>query len=258
MLVDTHTHLNFPDYDKDREGIIKRALDAGIDWMIVVGTDLRTSQQALDLAQNYDKIYAALGVHPHDAKNFDEESLGKFRKLCQHPKTVAVGEIGLDFYRDLSPRETQKEVFRRFIRLAKEVRLPIVLHIREAYDEVLSILEEEKAEEVGGVFHCFSGDVTIAEAAMEKGFYISFTGVITFKNSKAVKVLESLPVERLLLETDCPYLTPEPYRGRRNEPAYLRYIAEKTAQVKGLSLQEVGWVTSRNAEELFKKVGPQQ
>lgn len=248
MLVDTHTHLNFPDYDEDREEVIKRALDAGIDWAIVVGTDLRTSKQAVDLAQKHDNIYAAVGVHPHDAKNFDEESPAEFKKLCQHPKTVAVGEIGLDFYRELSAGEIQREVFRRFIRLAKEVELPIILHVREAYEEVLSILE---GEEVRGVFHCFSGDVLIAKAAMERGFYISLTGTVTFKDSKAEEVLKSLPMERLLLETDCPYLTPEPYRGRRNEPAYLRYIAERAAQVKGLPLKEVGRVTSGNAEKLF-------
>ena len=204
------------------------------------------------MALKHDNIYAAVGVHPHDATEITEHSLQQLAELLSRPKVVALGEIGLDFYRDRSPREIQRNAFRLQIQLAKQLGKPIIVHDRDAHDEVLQILQEEGASEVGGVLHCFSGDVAMAKKCLELGFYLSFPGTITYpKNEAARDVVRAIPVDRILVETDCPYLSPQKFRGKRNEPAYVRYTAEKVAEIKGLTIEDVARVTSRNCFDLF-------
>jgi TatD DNase family protein len=197
-------------------------------------------------------IYAAVGIHPHDALQATDEGLAELRALCAQPKVVAVGEIGLDFYRDRAPREAQRDAFRRQLRLAREVGLPVIVHDRDAHEEVLATLREERAGEIGGVLHCFSGDLAMARACMAMGFYLSFPGTITYpKNEAAREVVAGVPVDQTLVETDCPYLAPQAHRGRRNEPAFVRHTAEMIAQVKGLTVEDVARVTTLNAFTLF-------
>ncbi|NOQ51797.1 MAG: YchF/TatD family DNA exonuclease [Desulfuromonadaceae bacterium] len=252
LLVDSHAHLDSGQYDKDRQATIQRAIDNGISHILTIGCDLNSSQASVTLAHEYDNIYAAVGVHPHDATEISATTLNQLRKLLNQPKVVALGEIGLDFFRDRSPREIQRAAFRQQIRLAKEVGKPIIVHDRDAHEEVLQILEEENASQVGGVLHCFSGDLTMAGKCLELGFYLSFPGTITYpKNDAAREIAREIPIDRLLVETDCPYLAPQQFRGKRNEPAYVRYTAEKVAELKGLSIADVARITSRNCFDLF-------
>jgi TatD DNase family protein len=252
-LIDTHAHLDSGQFKQDREEVIARAREHGIGHIITVGCDIDSSRASLEIARTHPDIYASVGIHPHDADQADDAGLEILRRLlAEGGKIVAIGEIGLDFYRDRSPREVQRRAFRRQIRLAREVGLPIIVHDREAHDEVLEILREERAAEVGGVLHCFSGDSTMARACLDLGFFISFPGTITFpKNEAAREVVRSVPVEHMLVETDCPYLAPQAYRGRRNEPAYVRYTAEMIAELKGLTVDDVARVTTLNAFSLF-------
>ncbi|MBE9486643.1 MAG: YchF/TatD family DNA exonuclease, partial [Chloroflexi bacterium] len=252
LLVDSHAHLDSGQYDNDRQTTIQRAIDNGISHILTIGCDLNSSQASVTLAHEYDNIYAAVGVHPHDATEISATTLNQLRKLLNRPKVVALGEIGLDFFRDRSPREIQRAAFRQQIRLAKEVGKPIIVHDRDAHEEVLQILEEENASQVGGVLHCFSGDLTMARKCLELGFYLSFPGTITYpKNDAGREIAREIPIDRLLVETDCPYLTPQQFRGKRNEPAYVRYTAEKVAELKGLSVADVARITSRNCFDLF-------
>jgi len=252
LLVDSHAHLDGQQYDADREATIQRAVQQGISHILTVGCDLASSAASVELAQHYRQIFAAVGVHPHDATEIDDESLTRLKELLDQPKVVALGEIGLDFYRDRSPREVQRQAFRRQIRLAKKVGKPLIIHDRDAHDEVLQILTEEAADEIGGVMHCFSGDLAMARKCLELGFYLSFPGTITYpKNDAARAVVKAIPIDRMLVETDCPYLAPQKFRGKRNEPAYVRHTAEKIAAIKGLSLDDVARVTSRNCFDLF-------
>ena len=241
------------EFDPDREAVIERARRVGIKLFIVVGYSLESSQKAIRLAEASDDMYAAVGIHPHGARNYNNEAEKLLRGLAQHPKVVAVGEIGLDFYRNLSPRPKQKEAFRRQIRLAKEIGLPLVVHDREAHREVARILREEQAEAVGGVLHCFSGDLAFASSAWEMNFYTSIAGPITYpKKGHLPEVVRKAPVEKLLIETDCPYLPPQPYRGKRNEPAYLPLTAEAVAQIRGLTISELAHLTTENTRRLFR------
>ena len=250
FLTDTHAHLDFPQFDDDREEVIARALAAGVGIIINVGTDLASSRRAVTLAEAYPQIYAAVGVHPHDAKTLTDEALAELGELARHPKVVAIGEIGLDFYRDLSPRNVQREAFERQLALAQELGKPVIIHDREAHAEVMAILRRWPG--LRGVLHCFSGDLDMAHEAIEMGFYISVAGPVTFKNARRLpEIVRQLPLERLLIETDCPYLAPHPYRGRRNEPAYVRLVAQKVAELKGMSLERVARVTTANARQLF-------
>lgn len=252
MLFDTHVHLNAEQYKEDLEEVIERALNEGISRMVVVGFDRPTIEKAMELVEKYDFMYASVGWHPVDAIDMKDEDLLWIEELASHPKVVAIGEMGLDYYWDKSPKEIQKEVFRRQIQLAKKVKLPIVIHNREATADIVEILKEEGAEEVGGIMHCFSGSPETAKECVDMNFYISLGGPVTFKNAKKPKeVAEAIPLEKLLIETDCPYLAPHPYRGKRNEPSYVKLVAEQIAEIKGLSLEEVAEATTANAQKLF-------
>ena len=252
MLVDSHAHLEMKDFDRDRERVIARAREAGVDYIVTVGTTLPDIEKALQIAEKNSSVYVALGIHPHEVKDIGGGDYDALREFAREKKVVAFGEIGLDFFRNHSPREVQLERFRELLRLGKELRLPIIIHDREAHEETLRILEEEKNGSWKGVFHCFSGDTEMARRVIQMGFYLSIPGTVTFKKSTVQQeVVRRIPLERILLETDCPYLAPEPYRGKRNEPAFVRKTAEKVAELKGLSLEDVARITSLNANLLF-------
>lgn len=252
MLFDSHAHLDDSRFDEDRDAVIKRAKEKGVQYILNPGADLNTSINAVSLAEEYDMIYAAVGVHPHDVKDMDEATLGIIKSFTSKEKVVAIGEIGLDFHYDHSPREDQRKWFRRQIELAKEVKLPIIVHDREAHGEVFDILKEYKAGEFGCVMHCYSSSLELAREYVKRGIYISLAGPVTFKNAaKTYEVAKEIPLEWLLVETDCPYLAPIPYRGKRNEPAYVRQVAEKIAEAKGISFEKVAQQTNENARRLF-------
>lgn len=252
MFIDTHVHLNADQYDEDLQEVIDRALENNVTKMIVIGFDRKTIERAMDLTEKYEFIYAVVGWHPVDAIDCTPEDLQWIEELAAHPKVVGIGETGLDYHWDKSPKEVQQEVFRKQIQLAKKVQLPIIIHNREATEDVLRILKEEKAEEIGGVMHCFSGSVETARESIEMNFMISLGGPVTFKNAKKPKeVAELIPIEHLMIETDAPYLAPHPYRGKRNEPSYVPLVAEEIARLKGLTVEEVGEKTTKNAEQFF-------
>lgn len=260
MLIDTHAHLYFDRFDEDREAVIANAQACDVQIIINIATDLTTSRTCIEMAEKHDGLFATVGVHPNDAATLDDATFTQLKELCSHPKVVAVGEIGLDFYWDTCPVETQESAFRRQIALAKEVGKPIVIHNREAGRAILDVLRSEGTTDlIGGVFHCFSEDAEIAAEVLELGFHISFTGNLTFKKSQLPEVAASVPLERLLLETDCPFLSPEPKRGRRNEPAHVKYIAEKLAEIKQIDPAAIARVTTANANQLFDlKIGTSQ
>lgn len=252
MLFDTHAHLDAPEFDNDREEVIQRALDAGVSRMINIGFNRETIPTTLKLTETYDFIYAAIGWHPVDAITMQDGDLEWIASLCSREKVVAIGEIGLDYHWDTSPKEVQHKVLRRQIGLARELNMPIVIHNREAHEDIVKILKEEKASEVGGVMHAFSGSWETAKQCLHMDFHISFGGPVTFKNAKQPKeVLAQVPMDRLLVETDSPYLTPHPFRGKRNESSYVRLVAEQAAGIKGMSLEEFSDITTRNALERF-------
>jgi len=252
MLIDTHTHLDSPKFDDDREEVIARALEQGVTKLINIGFNRETIPTTMKLAETYDFIYAVVGWHPQDAITMEPGDLEWIESLAKHPKVVAIGEIGLDYYWDTSPRDVQHRVFREQIRLARKLNMPIVIHNRDAHEDILRLLKEEKAGEVGGVMHSFSGSWETAKQCLDMGFYISFGGPITFKNAVQPKeVLSKVPLDRLLIETDSPYLTPHPFRGKRNESAHVRLVAEMAAEIKGISLQEIAKITSENAAQIF-------
>lgn len=253
MFIDTHVHLNADQYEEDVEEVITRALDAGVTTMVVVGFDRKTINKAMELAERYSFIYVVVGWHPVDAIDCTPEDLAWIESLCVHPKVVGIGETGLDYHWDKSPKDIQQEVFRKQIQLAKRVNLPIVIHNRDATADIVRILREEDAKQVGGIMHCYSGSVETAKECIEMNFMISLGGPVTFKNAKMPKqVATEIPLEKLLIETDAPYLTPHPFRGKRNEPAYVVLVAEEIAALKGLSVQEVADATTANAEKVFK------
>ncbi|MFJ8268421.1 TatD family hydrolase [Peribacillus asahii] len=252
MLFDTHVHLNAEQFEEDLTEVITRAQEAGVANMIVVGFDRPTITKAMELVETYDFLYAAVGWHPVDAIDMTDADLEWIESLAAHPKVVAIGEMGLDYYWDKSPKEIQMEVFRKQIRLAKRVRLPIIIHNREATADIITILREEEASLVGGIMHCFSGSVETAKECLEMNFYISLGGPVTFKNAKKPKeVAAEVPLDRLLIETDCPYLAPHPFRGKRNEPAYVKLVAEQIASIKQVSVEEVARITTENAKKIF-------
>ncbi|APH06737.1 TatD family hydrolase [Bacillus weihaiensis] len=252
MLFDTHAHLNAIQYNEDLQEVINRAIAEKVTRIVVVGFDRETITRAMELTEEYDMIYAAVGWHPVDAIDMTDEDLNWIKELASHPKVVAIGEMGLDYYWDKSPKEIQKEVFRKQIQLAKEVKLPIIIHNRDATEDVVAILKDEGASEVGGIMHCFTGSIEVAKQCMDMNFYLSFGGPVTFKNAKKPKeVAKEIPLDRLLIETDCPYLTPHPYRGKRNEPSYVKYVAEQIAELRGMSFEEIAEKTSDNANKVF-------
>jgi len=253
MLIDSHSHLEMPEFKKDLEEVIQRAKASGVEYIFTVGTENKDWMRALEIAHSNPSVYAILGVHPHNAREIDEETYPTLRKLCADGKVRAYGEIGLDFFRNLSPRDVQLKRFREQIGLAKELRLPIVVHDREAHKETLEILKSEKAEEYGGIIHCFSGDYEMAKECIEMGFFISIPGSITFKNAERFQeIVKQIPLGSLLIETDAPFLAPVPFRGKRNEPSFVRYTAQKVAEVKKVSFEKVAEMTTENALRVYR------
>ncbi len=251
MLIDTHAHLQMDRYDNDREDVIARAAEAGVECIINASFDLPSSQQAVKLAEDYEKLYATVGVHPHDAKLLDNETLNALRDLAEHPKVVAIGEIGLDYYRDLSPRSAQKSAFEKQLRLAAEVDLPVIIHNRDAHEDTLEILRGH-ADQVCGVMHCFSGDIAFADDCIQMGLYVSFAGPVTYPKSYQLRdVAAHVAWDRFFVETDCPYLTPQFKRGKRNEPSYVKAVAKKIAEIRGTTFPEVARKTTSNARAFF-------
>jgi TatD DNase family protein len=252
MLIDTHAHLDGEAFQEDQAEVIARARANGVSTIINIGFNKETIASTMALAEKYDFIYAAVGWHPQDAKDMTDADFDQIRELCAHPKVVAIGEIGLDYYWDTSPKDVQHTVFRRQIRLARELGKPIIIHNRDAHDDVVRILREENAAEVGGIMHCYSGSWEIAKMCLDMNFYISFGGPVTFKNAKQPKeVLKQVPLDRLLIETDSPYLCPDPFRGKRNESAYVKYVAEAAAALKEMPVEELAAITSTNAKRIF-------
>lgn len=252
-LVDSHAHLDSKPFTADLDDVIARAKENGVAHILTVGCDLESSRASVDLAIRYPCVYASVGIHPHDANQVNDQVIAELARIIESvDKVVAVGETGLDFYRDRSPHDQQKEAFRRHIRLAKDTGKPLIIHDRDAHDDVVKIMQEENAAEAGGVLHCFSGDLEMARKCVEMGFYISFAGPLTYPKNDALRnIAEALPVDVMLVETDCPYLSPQNWRGKRCEPAFVRSTAEKLAEVKGLTLEDVSRITSLNAWRLF-------
>jgi len=255
MIIDTHAHIDGADYDEDREEVIERARESGVQYMVNIGCDVESSYRSMELAEQYDFIYATAGIHPHDVKSITEDTYVHLRQLLLHPKVIALGEIGLDFFKNYSPHDVQRTHFRNQIQLAHDMGKPIIVHSRDANEDIIAILSEfypKDSTARPGIFHCFSGDQELADKALEMGFYISFSGSVTFKKAEALReVAKTIPADRLLTETDCPYLTPTPHRGKRNEPAYVNFTAEKLAEIRGLKIDDVQRTMALNFFELF-------
>jgi TatD DNase family protein len=255
MYIDTHAHIDFSSYQAEEiPELVKRARAAGVENIVHIasGEGTQSMEGAIAVVDRFEDVYAAVGVHPHDAQLVDDAVVDRVREIARHPKVVAVGEIGLDFHYEHSPREQQIEALRRFIRVAKELHKPVIIHDRESHEELLQILKEEGAGEVGGVFHCFSGDYEFGKRVIDENFLVSFTGIVTFKKADVTQdAARRLPLEKMLIETDSPFLTPVPFRGKRNEPAFVCYVAQKIAELKQLSVEDVARVTTLNAHRLF-------
>ncbi|GIV08198.1 MAG: hypothetical protein KatS3mg019_0289 [Fimbriimonadales bacterium] len=251
--TDTHCHLNHPDLHAEWQAALFRAQQSGVQRLIVIGYDLESSRCAVELSEQSTALYATVGVHPHDSAQCDARTLHALREWADHPRVVAIGEIGLDFYRDLSPRDAQYKAFHAQMELAQASGLPVVIHCREAYEEVLEVLARYPA--VRGVLHCFSGTAAQAQCGLELGYYLGIGGVVTFKSAETLRaIVQATPRDRLLLETDAPYLAPHPYRGKRNEPAYLPLIAQPIATLWGAPLETVSEITEANARRLFQRL----
>jgi len=250
-LIDTHCHIYYDDFKSDWDQMLERAEVAGIRGMIVIGADPVSSRQAVSLAAVNPNIYCTVGIHPHDAEGVSDATIAELQELARTtPKCVAIGEIGLDFFRNHSPREDQERIFTRFLQMARELDKPVVIHDRDAHDKTLAMIKEAGVSR--GVMHCFSGDLAFARQCLDQGFYLSIPGTVTYPSNEQLRdVVRNVPLERLLLETDCPYLAPVPHRGKRNEPAYTRITAEKVAELRGLTVEDIGRVTTMNAGRLF-------
>lgn len=252
IFVDTHVHLHVPEFRSEVDEVIRRARDSSVQYFINVGTDLESSRQAIATAEKYDFVFATVGIHPHDAKDATSESWEEMAGLAQHDKVVAIGEVGLDFYRNLSPPSVQREVFERFLELAQQTGLPLVLHLRDAYEESIELLETHMTLPIRAVSHCFQGTLENMQKLVRLGLYISFAGPVSYpKNDELRKIVEACPADRLLLETDAPYLAPQAFRGKRNEPAYLVETARRIAELRGISLEQLAERTSQNAGTFF-------
>lgn len=251
MLFDSHAHIDDKRFDEDRAEVIRRAAEAGLVGIINAGACMASSARSIALAEENELVYAAVGIHPHDAQGAMDSDYEQLAAWCRLPKVVAIGEIGLDYYYDLSPREVQQRVFMRQIDVAKQLNKPIIIHDRDAHGDVLAIVKRE-AKGVTGVFHCFSGSLEMAQEVIKLGFYVSFAGPVTYaKDGKLKQVAAHIPLDRLLVETDCPYLTPQPFRGRRNEPAHVRFTAEEVARVRGMEFAELAAAATANTKRLF-------
>lgn len=252
MLIDSHAHLNNERFQGDFAEVLGRCRE-NLTALINVGYDLESSEESIKLAQSHDFVYAAVGIHPHDAKEAGPDYLEQLKHMANQPKVVAIGEIGLDYYYDLSPREVQQRAFREQLQLAKELNLPFIIHDRDAHGDIMQVLRQEAPFPAGGVMHCFSASWEVAQECIKQGLYISLAGPVTFSNAGKLKdVAQRVPLERLLVETDCPYLTPVPHRGKRNEPAYVRFVAEQVAGLKGLETEVVAQATAQNTIKLFR------
>ena len=253
MLIDSHAHLDMLEFKKDLEEVLQRAKASGVDAIFTVGTEQKDWGRALEIANTHAWIYAILGVHPHNAKEIDDRTYTTLREICQGEKVRAFGEIGLDFFRNHSPRDVQLKRFREQVGLARELKLPIVIHDRDAHEETMEVLRSEGARDCGGIIHCFSGDLDMARKCMDMGFCISVPGSITYKNAESFqKIVRELPLDSLLVETDAPFLTPVPFRGERNEPSYVRYTAQKVAEIKKIPFEKVAEATTDNALRVFR------
>ena len=252
MLFDTHAHMNDPAFDEDREEVLLGLQEKGVALMMNIGCSLASSRDCVAMANKYPFVYATVGTHPDTADEVDNAVLEEYRKLCkQESKVKAIGEIGLDYYYETIPREIQQRAFRLQMELARELQLPVVVHERNAHDDGMRIVKEFKG--VTGVFHCYSGSAEMARQLVGMGWYIGFTGVLTFKNArKAVETAQSIPLDRIVLETDCPFMAPEPFRGKRNDPGYLYRMAERLAEIRGISLEEVHRITTENGKRLYR------
>ena len=251
MLFDTHAHLNDEAFDADRDELLETFQTAGVGWVLNAGCSLESSKESIALAEKYDWIYASVGSHPDIADEVNDAVLESYRQMCKHPKVKAIGEIGLDYHYETIHREEQKRAFRAQMALAQELHMPVIVHERDAHEDGMAIVKE--FPHVTGVFHCYSGSAEMARQLVDLGWYIGFTGVLTFKNArKAVETAASIPLERILLETDCPYMSPEPFRGRRCHPGLLPYMAKKLAQIRDLPEEEVIRITTENAKRMYR------
>ncbi len=250
-MIDSHCHLYIEASPQKQDELIKEAVDNGVETIICIGIDTETSRQSVELADKYDAVYATVGLHPHDAKKFSASLLKVLRELAGHKKVAAIGECGLDYYRNLSPKDIQKKAFQAQLELAAELKKPTVIHTRESLEDAIDMVGDYKSRLAGGVFHCFPGNVHDAERVFELGYHVSFGGVITFKNSQMSKVAGVVELDGVILETDAPYLTPEPFRRKPNRPAYVRYVYEKMAEIRGALFQEIEKTIDRNCRKLF-------
>jgi len=258
-MIDTHTHIDFKEFNDDREKVMKWFFDNGGEKIINVGCDLKSSIRSYELAKNNENIFASAGIHPHDASSVNKSSLKKLEELVQHYKVIAVGEIGLDYFRNLSSQEKQIEAFRLQLELADNHKMPLIIHCRDAYNDLINILKSYQTDNWHGVIHCFGGSQKIAEEFLELGFYIGFTGIITYYKDKSklgnepeiYRVIKNMPLDKVLIETDCPYLAPVPERGKRNEPLFVKHVAEKIAHIRKVDFKEIEKATSENTIKLF-------
>ena len=252
MLFDTHAHMNDPAFDNDREDVLLGLKDRGVEFMMNVGCCRESSRDCVAMAEKYSFVYASVGTHPDSADEVNDAVLEEYRRLvADHPKVRAIGEIGLDYYYETIPRQVQQKAFRMQMELARELKMPVIVHERNAHDDGMRIAREFK--DVTGVFHCYSGSAEMARQLVDMGWYIGFTGVLTFKNArKAVETAERIPLERIVLETDCPFMAPEPFRGKRNDPGYLYRMAQRLAEIRGICVEEVHEVTMNNAKKLYR------
>lgn len=251
MFIDSHCHLNFPELAENIDEVLFNMKFNGVTHALCVSVELDKFPQVLQLAEGHDNLYASVGVHP-DYVLENEPTQDELIRLAQHPKVIAIGETGLDYFRLTGDLEWQRERFRTHIRAAKTCRKPLIIHTRAATQDTLRIMEEERADQIGGVFHCFTENLEVAQAAIELGFYISFSGILTFKSATTIKeVAQNIPLEKILIETDAPYLAPVPYRGKLNQPAYVKFVAEEIAKLRNISVEEVGLASSNNFQRLF-------
>ena len=251
MLFDTHAHLNDPAFDEDREAVLLGLKEKGVEYVMNVGCCLESSKDCIAMAEKYPFVYASVGSHPDSADEVNDDVLEQYRQMAQHPRVKAIGEIGVDYYYETVPREIQMKAFRMQMELAREMKMPVIIHERNAHDDGMKVVKEFK--DVTGVFHCYSGSAEMARQLVNMGWYIGFTGVLTFKNArKAVETAESIPLERIVLETDCPFMAPEPFRGKRNDPGYLFRMADRLAEIRGISVEEVRAATMENAKRLYR------
>ncbi len=254
MLFDSHAHINDEQFDEDREELLKKVKESGVDLLVNPGADMPSSRTAVKLANEVDFVYAAVGVHPHDVEDMTEEDIEELRQMViNNDKVVAIGEIGLDYYYDNSPRDLQKKYFIRQIELANELGVPFIVHDRDAHGDCLEIIKKYKKAETGCVLHCYSGSLELAQEYIKMGCYISISGTVTFKNNKkTVEVAQNIPLDKMFIETDSPYLSPVPFRGKRNDPSKVEHVAAKIAQLRGISYEELCQATKENAKKFFK------